>query len=144
MTRVLRDRSGIRILHTEDHDDEIAALDRLCFADGSAYPVELVASAECWVALDGDEVVGYAVAHAQCGAAYLDRYGVAPSHAGQGIGKRLLRTWLAWGRRARLGYAWTYTVESNAQSINALVGVGLRAWRPEWARPGYCVWRREL
>lgn len=134
----------IRIIHTEDHDDEIAACDRVCFADGSAYPVELVPSAECWVALDGDEVVGYAVAHALSGAAYLDRYGVLPTHAGRGLGKRLLHTWLRWGRRERLGYAWTYTLDSNAQSINALIACGLRAWRPDWARPGYCVWRRPL
>lgn len=134
----------IRIVRTDEHDDEIAACDRQCFTADEAYPVELIPSAECWVALDGDEVVGYAVAHVIQGAGYLDRYGVLPSHAGQGVGKRLVRAWLRWARREGCPHAWTYTVESNAQSINALIGCGLRAWRPEWARPGYCVWRVAL
>lgn len=134
----------IVIRHTEDHDDEIAALDAACFTRAEAYPVQVLAVSECWVALDGDEAVGYAVADLRLGGAYLDRYGVLPSHAGQGIGKRLIRAWLAWGRRSGAAYAWTYTVEANAQSINALIGCGFRAWRPEWAQGGYCVWRRPL
>lgn len=134
----------VRLRHTEEHDDEIAALDAACFTREEAFPVVVTAGSDCWVALDGDEAIGYAVADTRLGGAYLDRYGVLPAYAGRGIGKRLLRAWLAQARRARLSYAWTYTVPSNASSINALVGCGFRAWRPEWASPGYCVWRREL
>lgn len=134
----------IRIVHTSDHDDEIAALDAACFTREEAYPVSIIAASECWVALDGDDAIGYAVAETRDGAAYLDRYGVLPSHAGRGIGKRLVRAWLRWARRNGADYAWTYTVEANAQSINALVGCGFRAWRPEWARHGYCVWRLDF
>jgi len=119
----------IRIVKSDDHDEEIAALDLVCFTKQEAYPVEMPSSAECWVALDKDEVVGYLVAHvgvhegSECH--YVDRYGVAPSYAGSGIGKRLLRAWLRW---AKQGFAWTYTVADNARSINALINVGFRAW----------------
>jgi RimJ/RimL family protein N-acetyltransferase len=77
----------------------------------------------------------------------VDRYGVAPSHAGSGIGKRLLRAWLRW---AKNGFAWTYTVADNARSINALINVGFRAWDTDVLPGGkprdykYCLWRKPL
>lgn len=141
----------IRIVNTASHDDEIAALDLACFTPEEAHPVELTPECECWVALDGDSVVGYAVAHLSVGSTYLDRYGVASTHAGRGIGKRLLRAWLAWSRRERAAYAWTYTHSHNASSINALIGVGFKAWAPgtfggagEPASPRHCQWRKGL
>lgn len=147
----------IRIRKSDEHFDEIASLDMMCFTTDEATPVELTDHSECWVALDGDEVVGYLVAYAAnaelapvAGCVhYVDRYGVASTHAGKGIGKRLLRAWLRWAHEWP-GFAWTYTVARNAQSINALFGAGFRAWDPDVLPSGethdrrYCVWRKEL
>lgn len=140
------------IIKSDDYDEEIKALDLQCFTPKEAFPVELPPSAECWVALSKDEVVGYLVAHSYEGIHYVDRYGVSQTHAGKGLGKRLLRAWLRWARKDPTPnkYAWTYTVAKNAQSINALVGVGFRAWRPaktpggDIPLPLYCIWRKDL
>jgi ribosomal protein S18 acetylase RimI-like enzyme len=134
----------MRIRRSHEHDDEIQELDRDLFPVEYAPPLQIPASADTWVAIDGDHVVGYLVAHG----AYLDRYGVHPTLAGRGIGRRLLRAWL---RSLGGGEAWTYTSADNAQSINALIRAGFRAWRPAllpapWSRApeyGWCIWLRE-
>lgn len=156
----------IRIVKSDDHVDDIIELDGQCFDPDDAPPVQVPAHAECWVALDGDDVVGYLVAHItprgvpSFGPArptprlahYVDRYGVAQSHAGRGIGKRLLRAWLRWASRSRMDgdFAWTYTSADNAQSINALSACGFKAWRPSVLpgttippKYGWCIWRKD-
>lgn len=138
----------MRVTRTHEHDDEIMDLDRALFPPSDAPPLQIPAFADTWVALDAGEVGGYLVAQERDGVNYLDRYGVHPDHDGRGVGRRLLRAWL---RSARPGYAWTYTSADNAPSINALIRVGFRAWRPTelpqpWNRPpehGWNIWRRE-
>lgn len=144
----------IRIRRTHDHDDEIQDLDRALFSPKDAPALQIPPTADTWVALDGEEVVGYLVAHAgDRGVHYLDRYGVHPDAAGQGIGQRLLRAWLRVVDRFQepgSAFAWTYTSADNAQSINALFRAGFKAWRPEvlptpWNRRpehGWNIWRR--
>lgn len=135
----------VRILRTEDYDEDIERLDRECFRPSEAYRVVIGAGAQRWVALEGEDAIGYAVAYeGGNGYSYLDRYGVAPAHGGRGLGKRLLRAWLGAARRSHCRYAWTYTVPANASSINALIAAGFRAWRPEWGLREYCIWRRRV
>jgi len=143
----------IRIRHTEDHDDEIAALDAVLFPDPALdTPLVIHASAECWGAFDGDTLIGYAVAYlVSDGSHYLDRYGVASEYAGCGIGRRLLRRWLAEARRAGASHAWTYTYSQNASSNNTLIAAGLRSWAPgvfpltgEKPSDRHNMWRRTL
>lgn len=143
----------IRIRYTDDHDDEILALDALLFPDPVLDdPLRIEPSAECWAAFDRDVLVGYAVAYLEPdGTHYLDRYGVAPEYAGHGLGRRLLRRWVTEARDAGAPCAWTYTHSHNAASINALTGAGFRAWAPGiYPRTGapaserHCLWRRVL
>lgn len=142
--------SVIKVCRTEDFDDEIAALDRQCFTKREAFAVNINTDmgAVRWIALDGDVPIGYAVAYPQPSrkdpGTYLDRYGVLPEYAGKGLGKRLLRAWLKAARKDGAKCAWTYTVASNAASINALVSCHFRAWRPAWGEDCYCIWRRAL
>jgi len=150
----------MRIIRSDgEHDEEIQALDALCFRPQDAEPVGLDGDRDVWVALDGDTVVGYLVAQAVTEGVicrhYLDRYGVHPDHAGQGIGKRLCRAWLRHAHR-RPGWAWTYTYSHNAQSANALIHMGFRAWQTTKVPatigdPGgyapmerFCMWRRVI
>lgn len=46
--------------------------------------------AGCWVAADGDDVVGFAFAQNRGGFWFLWTYGVLPSHQARGIGRRLM------------------------------------------------------
>jgi GNAT superfamily N-acetyltransferase len=51
--------------------------------------------AGCWVAVDGDEVVGFAIAQNRDRLWYLATYGVLPELQGRGIGRRLMDAVLA-------------------------------------------------
>jgi ribosomal protein S18 acetylase RimI-like enzyme len=131
-----------RVYRTDDLDAEIEALDRECFDPSEAYPLKILGHENCWVAESDGRPVGYLVAAGE----YLDRYGVLPEYAGQGLGVRLLRAWI----RATPGDLWTYTVPTNAASINALIRVGFRSWAPtlypgtkDFPRKDLCMWRRK-
>ncbi|HEX6469759.1 MAG TPA: GNAT family N-acetyltransferase [Streptosporangiaceae bacterium] len=49
----------------------------------------------CWVAMDGADVVGFAISQNRDRLWYLATYGVLPSRQGQGIGRRLMDAALA-------------------------------------------------
>lgn len=49
----------------------------------------------CRIAVDGDEVLGFAVSQNRGGVWYLATYGVVPEHQGQGLGRELLEAVLA-------------------------------------------------
>jgi GNAT superfamily N-acetyltransferase len=49
----------------------------------------------CWVAVDGEDVVGFAISQNRERLWYLATYGVLPSYQGKGIGKRLMDAVLA-------------------------------------------------
>jgi ribosomal protein S18 acetylase RimI-like enzyme len=51
--------------------------------------------AGCWVAMDGDELVGFAFSQNRGRFWFLWTYGVLPSHQGRGIGRRLMDAVLA-------------------------------------------------
>jgi GNAT superfamily N-acetyltransferase len=51
--------------------------------------------AGCWVATDGDELVGFAFAQNRGRFWFLWTYGVLPSHQGRGVGRRLMDAVLA-------------------------------------------------
>jgi len=135
----------IRIRNTDDHDDEIVALDREVFTEQEAHPVELGGSSECWIATnEEDHVVGYAVAYVTEGIGYFDRYGVLPEARGQRVGRRLVQASLRWAKKCGASYMWTYTVPANAESINCLTSCGFQAWRKPDGIHGYCYWKCDL
>lgn len=104
-----------------------------------------------WLAWNGanDRPIGFAglwpsSRFAQTG--YLCRAGVAPSHRGNGLQKRLVRVR---ERKARqLGWHWmlTDTVPSNPASSNTLIACGYRTYVPTrpWCVNGAIYWRRSL
>ncbi|TKA12793.1 GNAT family N-acetyltransferase [Actinacidiphila oryziradicis] len=49
----------------------------------------------CWVAADGDDVIGFAISQNRGRVWFLATYGVLPGHQGMGIGKRLMDAVLA-------------------------------------------------
>lgn len=61
-----------------------------------------VRGGRAWVALVGDEVVGFAVADPLDGGAHLEEVAVRPEHEGRGIGSDLLRLVEGWAASAGL------------------------------------------
>jgi len=59
-----------------------------------------LADQRTWVAEQDGEVAGYICAEVLDGNTHVDQVSVAPAHAGQGIGARLVRFVEAWGRAA--------------------------------------------
>ncbi|WP_205624234.1 GNAT family N-acetyltransferase [Amycolatopsis vancoresmycina] len=77
----------------------------------------------CWVAADGDEIVGFAISQNRGRVWYLATYGVLPGHQGRGIGKRLIDATLAHaGDRAGL---FSSTVHPGATRRYRLAGFSL-------------------
>lgn len=106
--------------------------------------------ADWWLAFDGSKAVGF------CGmrpsvewsnTAYMCAAGVAESHQGQGLQKRLIKVRLQ--RAAMLGHDWviTYTLKDNYPSINNLLACGFRSYEPKrlWAGiKGVMYWKRRI
>ncbi|CAM3537822.1 GNAT family N-acetyltransferase [Nocardioides zeicaulis] len=87
------------------HADDVAAVERVALAAYTPYlprmdgqrpgPLDAdyaraVADDETWVALEGDEVVGYLVLVPEGTTLLLDNVAVLPSHHGRGVGRALL------------------------------------------------------
>lgn len=101
-----------------------------------------------WIAYDGDEAVGFAAMVPSAKwlrVGYLNRAGVAPSHRGRGLQKRLIRVRVAHARR--LGYDWLVTdTTDNLPSANSLIAAGFRLFKPSepWAWRHSLYWRLRL
>ena len=81
------------------------------------------------VALDGDTVVGIAsgvhyVHPDKAPELFVNEVGVAPTHQGQGIGRRLMHALLARGRDLGCREAWVLTDYSNAAARRLYASVG--------------------
>jgi ribosomal protein S18 acetylase RimI-like enzyme len=81
------------------------------------------------IALDGDMVVGMASAvhyvHPdKPPELFVSEVGVAPTHQGQGIGRRLMETLLAHGRALGCREAWVLTDYTNAAARRLYASVG--------------------
>jgi aminoglycoside 6'-N-acetyltransferase I len=81
------------------------------------------------VALDGNEIIGFASAvhylHPdKPPELWINEVGVAPTHQGRGIGKRLLLALFDVGRSLNCGAAWVLTDRSNGRAIGLYSGLG--------------------
>lgn len=81
------------------------------------------------VALDGGQVVGFAsgvhyVHPDKAPELFVDEVGVAPTHQGQGIARRLMETLLAHGRALGCVQAWVGTDHDNAAANRLYASVG--------------------
>lgn len=139
----------IRIRHTDEHDDEIAALDAACFPRDEGYqpspPID-ADGMEAWVALAGDDVVGFALLQRRDAGWYMMRVGVAPEWRARGIQRRLTAARMRWARRHGAGWVETWTDHYEWRSMRSLIRAGFLPVRPEYQYAGDDVvyWRRDL
>ena len=105
-----------------------------------------IEKAYAWLAFDGKTPVGFLCAEQVGSAMRVLRYGVLPSHRGNGLGTRLLRTCERFARKRRTPMIITYTMPWNSNSINALIKVGYRAYtpKPPYVGDKFVYWCRRL
>lgn len=105
-------------------------------------------SGHWWLAHEGDLAVGFAgivQSVRWADAMYLCRAGVAESHRGRGIQKRLIAVRERYARAE--GKRWIVTdTTSNPQSGNSLIGRGFRLFNPTtpWGPKSALYWRKKL
>ena len=66
---------------SEIADDDPPSVDEL-----RAY----ISAGRCWIAAEGDEIVGYLLIDQVDGNAHIEQVSVAPDHQGRGVGRRLV------------------------------------------------------
>jgi len=127
------------------HLDAIVALHRECFAH---LDLELFKTGTWWLAYDGAAPVGF------CGLArskrwsnvgYLSRAGVAESHRGRGLQKRLIKVRCVHAKR--LGWVSVITdTTKNPPSTNSLISCGFRMYAPArpWGSRTTSYWKKDL
>jgi GNAT superfamily N-acetyltransferase len=111
----------------------IKGLDLLCFgADKSEAPSSEIHHSEWWAGFDEVTPVcfagAYVYADKACG---LLRAGVLPNYRGQGLQKRLIDVRLKHAIKHKCDQAFTYVAPWNAASLNSLISLGFKAYRPE-------------
>lgn len=122
-------RISIRRVDGPANADDIYRLQSICLPDDTPAVVE---KGDWWLAYDGDETVGFAClckSASKINHGYLARAGVAPSHRGLGLQKRLIRVRLA--RARALGWDGVVTdTRDNPPSANSLIACGFRCYEP--------------
>lgn len=131
----------IRRMLTDEFEQELYDLQAKCFQNYYIYPL----STACWWLAFEDEVpVGFAgfCRGKSTGAAYLCYAGVAESHRGRGLQKRLIRVRVREARRQGYREAVTDTY-NNPASANSLIACGFRSFIPPvpWDGPTSQYWR---
>jgi GNAT superfamily N-acetyltransferase len=87
------------------------------------YP-QAVRCRQAWVAVEGGEVIGFAILIAQPGYLLLDNVAVRPDARGRGIGARLLDLAEDHARSLHLGEARLYTNEAMTENLSYYPGMG--------------------
>ena len=85
-----------------------------------------------WLARRGKELVGFLSLFVDERGVYISRVAVVQTEAG--LGKRLVRFALRYGKRQGARYAYTYTLMKNYRSMCMLLRCGFRFVEPE--KPG--------
>ena len=102
-----------------------------------------------WVAFDADQPVAFAGSRPSgwyTNAVYLSIAGVAKTHRGLGLQKRLIRKRVAHARSIGARFAMSETLNDNAPSMNNLIACGFRAFEPrvKWGNDSAVYWRKAL
>lgn len=123
----------------------LTTLQKACLPGDRLYFPE---DAEWWLMDHGPLHVGFASAtpslqHEK--GIYLSRAGILPAYRGKGLQKRLIRTRLAWARKAGYRVAVSDTTD-NAPSANNLIACGFRVYTPPilYAYTRTIYWKRPL
>lgn len=127
-----------------DQEDILLRLQKIALP--ADWPLVPDATNEWWIAWDGKKPVAFASLSKAADCAYLSRAGVIPKYRGKGIQKKLIAARVARARQQGWGLAVSYTINSNAASINSLLSCGFKAYVPKkpWARRGVCYWRKKI
>lgn len=131
--------------HHEDHA-AVLAVDALAFSpfwqldtDGITDAIGATPAARYRVAIDGRDLVGYAITGRAGRRGYVQRLAVHPDHQRRGIGSALVLDGLRWLRRWRVTTALVNTQRENASAYALYVALG---FRPQPS--GLAVLTREL
>lgn len=130
---------------TAGHFADIDRLQRAVLPGDEPHPTD---TGVWWLVYDGDKAVAFAgmvPSKRWALTMYLCRAGVAESHRGQGLQKRLI------GVRERaakaLGVRWLITdTTANPASSNSLIARGFRLYEPSapWGPKAALYWRKKL
>lgn len=120
---------------------ELDELDRECFPEDT--PHDFSRDSVVYVARNPFGPIAYGCARESRwmpSAVYLSRAGVAETHRGMGLQKRLIRARVRWAAGRPV---FTYTL-GNAPSSNALIACGFRVWDAPftYSRPNEVWWLR--
>ena len=127
--------SGDNELRRAGRRDRAAVLDvdRSAFRDfwqlddaGLSDAIRATPHARFRVAVDDDEVVGYAVTGRAGNAGFLQRLAVRPDQQGKAIGRSLVNGGLAWLRRRRAHHVLVNTQHDNSRAIDLYERLGFR------------------
>lgn len=117
------------------------ALERKILCDDDPYTSPL---AMWFLAEDDGQPIGFGAVTplvAEPGRWFLARAGVAKSHRGLGVQRRLIRAREAYARRCGATSLTTYTSRENVRSANNLIKCGYRLYIPEtWYGCGYAYY----
>lgn len=130
-------RDGVRAILTTLQKECLPG-DRLYFPENAVW----------WLMDHGPLHVGFASAtpslqHEK--GIYLSRSGILPAYRGKGLQKRLIRTRLAWARKAGYKLAVSDTTD-NGPSANNLIACGFKVYTPpvQYAYARTIYWKRRL
>jgi GNAT superfamily N-acetyltransferase len=135
-----------RVDPADDHIEEtIVELHKLCLPADTVYPP---GDSFWWIGYDEDVPVcfaGLTASQQEVKGGYLCRAGVAPSHRGLGLQRRLIRVRERYARTLGWNVLVTDTY-CNPQSANNLIACGYRLYSPvyTWSFTGACYWRKRI
>lgn len=135
---------AIKIRRCRDYN-LIGSLEKQCF-----HPSEFVEDKHAhtwWVVWDGKEPVGYAsIQQWSDKICFLSSCGLLENVRGKGIQKRLIATRERFARAAGNRIMVTYTSMTNVASINSLIRVGYKTYRPlyRWVGKDFVYWQKAL
>ena len=103
---------------TAEHVPAIAAMEELCFP-AEPWPEDMIRRlvGRVILAMEGDELLGYAVLSSVMDEGSLDNIAAAPSHRREGIGAALLAELIRRGREKGLAFITLEVREGNGPAI---------------------------
>lgn len=132
----------------EDVRDDIAYLDKLCFAPNDA-KIDFETPTAWWMVYDKDQPVAYGGVRRSAqwlDWGYLCRAGVDPKYRGHGLQRKLIRLRVKFARQRGWDGLITDTSCDNIRSSNNLIAEGFKLFRPlePWSFSTSLYWMKAL
>ncbi len=132
-------------IRRESNEKTLREVEAKCFHKDET--VDLTKYTTWWIAYLDGEPVGFAtVEEFQDKIVFLSRAGVVEKARGMGIQKKLIAARERFARSRGKNWAITYTILNNVQSINSLISLGYKTYRPMqmWVGKDVLYWRKKL